>query len=361
MPQVSASAMNDETQKHLMEGRASIPAYKSYLDWLEDVHSRLAKCIKAHADEIAITHHTTEGMNIALWGVDWQPGEAIITTTHEHGALLTQLATLHKRFGVEIVYLPFNGDVMHDTQLFQEACETTTPRMLAMSHVNWIDGVVFPIKELTQMAHAEGASVLIDGAQSAGAIPIDIHDLGVDFFAAPGQKWLCGPEGSGFFYVRREWLSRLQPTFTGFFGIKQLHWFDQTSPYYVPAEGAKRFHTGGFCRQAVYGLEASLRWWQDDVGMDWAFKRMVSLVNIAREKLQAVSGLEVETPASKKPSPLLSFRIKGIKPEVVRDHCDAHQVLLRDIPGDDPVVRISVGWFNTEEEIDTLVQVLSKL
>lgn len=359
MPQVCAEAMNNETYAHLTQGRASIPDYKAYLEGLDTIRQRLATLIHADSlDEILITHHTTEGLNVILWGINWQPGDVIVTSTHEHGGLLAPLAMLFRKFGVDILYLPFTGEPEQDQELLRSACRSARVKMLAMSHVSYIDGRVFPIQQLTDLAHQEGASVLIDGAQSVGALPVDVQELGVDFYAAPGQKWLCAPEGTGMLYIRSSWISRIHPVFTGFFGLNQLSWNGQRTPYIVPAEGAQRFRTGGFCRQAIYGLEASLTWLQDEIGMDWIFQHSRKCMAYLRAQLAELEGIEIVTPEGHA-SPLLSFYVHVGSPIELRDALAEQHILIRDIAVGEPTARISVSFFHTPEELDRLVLAIS--
>lgn len=360
LPQVSAQAMNLETQRHTQHGRASIPVYIDYLQWLDEVRERAGRMLGAAGRDIALTHHTTEGMNIVLWGFDWQPGDAIVTSTHEHGGLLAPLAMLHQRFGVEILYLPFNGEPEHDCALLEDAMASAHVRMLALSHVSYIEGFVYPIKELATLCRISGCATLIDGAQSVGAIPVDVHDLDVDFYASPGQKWLWAPEGTGFLYVSPSWLSRLRMTYSGFFSYHNMSWFAQDGPHFVPANDARRFHIGGFCRQAIYGLEASLRWLEEEVGWDWIFARHQHLMAYARKVLGEVDGVSIVTPVEREAT-LLSFRVDGWEAVALRNALDERGFLVRDIPVGEPVMRISVGCFLQEEELDALASCIREL
>ena len=164
---------------------------------------------------MGLTHNTTEGMNIGLSGLDWGAGDEVVTTTLEHGGALLPLYQLHRRHGVRITFADVgNGERDAALTAIERAIHPGV-RMVVLSHVTWGTGAVLPIGEIAQLAHEAGAQVLVDGAQSVGALPVDVHALDVDVYAFPGQKWLCGPEGTGGLYVKRAQLDAVQPTQIG--------------------------------------------------------------------------------------------------------------------------------------------------
>lgn len=358
MPLSCSTIIRDAVEKELGVGRASIPGYKAFADQMEALRVRLARWIGGNADEITITSNTTEGMNIVLWGLQWQPGDEIITSTEEHHGLLAPLAMLHQRYGVNIRYLPFCGDPGRDTYLLKDAITPRT-RMLAISEVLYTNSTLLKVRQLSDICREKGVAVLIDGAQSMGAIPVDVQELGVDFFAAPGQKWLCGPEGMGFLYVRRDWISRLSPTFAGIFGIRNVSWFDQVSPYFVPEVGARRYQCGGFFRPLVAAFDASLQFLEEEVGLSWMWKRIANLTKRLRDMLQQIPEVTILTPLGCEAG-MLTICVDG-EPAVLRDQLEEKGVLIRDIPGEIPMLRVSVGFYNNEQDLQRFCDTLQSL
>ncbi len=353
LPESSMEKMREVMEHSCRKGRASIPDYMEYLEEIEGLRADLGRLIGAHPDEVTPTQHTTEAMNHILWGFDWQPGDQIITSTHEHQGLLAPLSMLHIRKGVDVVYLPFNGKVVHDRELLEDALEPNT-RMVALSHVSFIDGFSLPIEALASICNDEDIPILVDGAQAVGAFPINVKEMGVDFYAAPAQKWLCGPEGMGFLYIHKEWFSRIKPTYTGIFGVRELHWIDQTSPYMVPASGARRFQSGGLFRPVVYGWRESLRLLEKEIGWVWSGKRAQHLRQKLYTELQDIPGLAMLSP-KRDDATLLSFLIEGCDPQALRDFLQTKKIIIRDIPFDTPRIRVSVGFFNNEDDCDKLL------
>jgi len=205
------------------------------------------------------------------------------------------------------------------------------------------------------MGREWGIPVLIDGAQSAGAIPIDVKALGVDFYAIPMQKWLCGPDGTGALYVRKNMLKLVSPTYVGYWSIKHeegLEW--------ELLESAQRFEVGGRQTAAIAGQAAVLNWLEQTVGHQWLFERIVSLSAYAYKALREVPGLTILTPRPGE-SGLVSFTLEGRDDaEIVTYLRDKYNMYIRNIPTTKSL-RISTGFYNTEEEIDKLIIALKEM
>jgi len=195
-----------------------------------------------------------------------------------------------------------------------------------------------------------GALVAVDGAQSAGAIPVDVHALGVDFYAVPGQKWLCGPEGIGALYVRRERIAELAPTFVGFTSLQDFNSRD-LSGYFIPAPGARRFEVGTLFWPALFGMREGLRWLEEDVGLDTVFARGQAITQRFREMLIALPGTTIHSPAAH--AGLTTFSVDGLDAAEVPDSLAERGVIIR--PVHDPAwLRTSTGFFNNDDDLARL-------
>ena len=200
------------------------------------MRERFARLLGAAPDEVALTHHTTEGMNIAVWGLPWQAGDEIVTATHEHeGALLPDL-----RGGAALRAAPADrgrqqrrrrSGRRHDRR--PHPAHSPGSRLARHLHHRRRPAPGHHCRSRTPGRRAG----CVDGAQALGALPVNVHELGVDFYAATAQKWLCGPEGLGALYVRRDRLTDLAPTYIGFFAISGPEAVDLTG-YFMPAPGA---------------------------------------------------------------------------------------------------------------------------
>ena len=143
-------------------------------------------------------------------GMTWSPGDEIITTFEEHPGLLLLLALLARRFGVVTRYADIGDGASGVVEALADRISSRT-RVIAISHVLWSTGAVLPLREISELARQHELMVVVDGAQSAGQVPVDLHAMGIDAYAMAGQKWLCGPEATGLLYVRRDRFADIAP------------------------------------------------------------------------------------------------------------------------------------------------------
>lgn len=360
-PRAAQEALIAEAQHDFEQGRADIIGYDRVIQALDELRAAFARLLNAAPDEIAITHHTTEGMNIGTWGLNWQPGDELLITNLEHEGGLLPAYAMAQRFGVDVRVADL-GLGNNPAAVLAALDEAITPRtrLLSLSHVSWSSGALLPLDQIVALAHRRGVLVLVDGAQSAGAIPLDLHASGVDFYAIPGQKWLCGPEGIGALYVRRDRLSLLRPTFVGVFSLHDPESYTLSGGL-LYAAGARRYETASIFRPGVSAMLASLTWLETAVGWDWALARIHSLAENARELLGALPGTTILTTHAH--AGLIAFTIDGIDPTTIASTLRERNIILRTIPVESGyVLRISAGFYNTEDELlllrDTLAEII---
>jgi len=345
--------MQQQMQSELQNGRLGAASFERMSETYQKTRQALARLLRADEDEVALTANTGEGLNIISYGLNWQPGDEIITTNHEHISLLAPLYQLRARYGVVIRVA--NLGTYAELSALKAVADLVTPRtrLIALSHVTWSTGARLNIGEIGALGREQGIPVLIDGAQSAGAIPLDLPALGVDFYALPGQKWLCGPDGTGGLYVRRGALDYVTSTYVGYWSSEDAH-----APEWKLQENAKRFEVGGRQTAAVAAQATSLTWLEETVGHAWLFERIAELNHYAAQALPTVPGLQLLSPRPGD-SGLLAFTLAGQNSdEVVTYLSEQHQISIRSIP-DNSSLRISTGFYNTEAEIDTLVAALT--
>jgi len=347
-------AMARDEQRDLHEGRSNITAFLEFFDLLPVVRGRIATVLGCDAEEIALTHHTTEGVNFAVLGMTWHAGDEVITTNLEHIGGLAPLYLLEHRFGVRVRVVDCGETGERALEAIAEALSART-RAVVLSHVSYSTGSVLPVKEITRRAHTVGALVIVDGAQSAGAIPVDVRDLGVDAYAIPGQKWLCGPEGTGALYVARSASGQIAPTIAGGFSFES---FDELGAYALHTD-ARRFETGGVFRAGIAGLNESLRWITEEVTLEWAYARIAALAEYCRRALEGLEGVDLITPAGRQAG-LVNFTFPGWEPMAVMEEMADREIVIRGV--DRPAgLRVSTGFYNTEQEVDRLVAALREV
>jgi len=354
VPRASHNAMLEEAERELVEGRIAMEGFKRYLAAMDESRAVFASMLGCSADEVALTHNTTEGMNIALMGIDWQPRDEIVTATTEHPGGLYPCLLLHQRYGVTVRTTQIGAPEVDPIEALQRALTPRT-RAVALSHVSWSSGRVLPMREIADLAHAAGALLICDAAQSCGMVPSSVYDLGVDAYACSGQKWLCGPQGTGGLFVRSDRFSTFGQTFMGYFGAEH----HDLEGHFIPPAAARRYEYAMNSAPTVAGLLASLRWLSDEVGWDWIFARIATLGRDCYDRLEQIPGVSVHTPHDAMAG-LVHFTVEGVDPAEVTKQLSERDILIRDLH-DFGVNRVSTGFYNTHAEIDRLTEAVAAL
>ena len=336
VPRAAAEAATARIERELFAGRCGRPYFEELMELAADLRARYAAALGCDFDSVALTGSTTDGVNTVLAGLELRPGEEILTTDEEHPGLLAPLARARVRHGITVRVVPWDE--------LAEAASSST-RLIACSHVSWVSGRVMDVPALV----ASGAPVLLDGAQALGAIPVDVRALGCAFYAASGQKWLCGPEGSGCLYVDPKLVDDLLIPWPNYGSLTR-----GSDPLeLVPAEGAARFDhgfpPGVRSASAIAALEVL-----EAPGWDWVHGRAADLAAALAAGLEA-RGLDV---APRGHSTLVSWRVADPDAEVQR--LAAAGIIVRSIPGDRSLVRASVGAWSSAEDVETLARLAAE-
>jgi L-cysteine/cystine lyase len=190
-------------RRQLDHGRSGQAYFEECVARIDLLRERVAALMGAQTGELALTGSTTDGVNAVLAALELGPGDEVVTSDEEHPGVLAPIAALRQRRGVKVRVAPF-------AEL--PAAIGSSTRLVACSHVSWMTGAVVDAAALA----ASPALVLLDGAQGLGAVPTDVAALGCDFYAASGQKWLCGPNGLGYLYARAELAPELPPSWPSY-------------------------------------------------------------------------------------------------------------------------------------------------
>jgi L-cysteine/cystine lyase len=332
LTRATVEAMVAQELVDLAEGRAGAEYHAKTRELRERVRSKMAALIRVPAENVALTTSTTNGCNIVLSGLQLEPSDEVLTTDGEHFGLLGALAASTAQVQVALVReLPPEESL----QVLLDAITPAT-KLIALSHVCWMSGNRYPVEELRRES---GLPVLVDGAQSAGAIPVDA--AAVDFYAFSCQKWLCGPDATGGLVVRDpEALAVTAPSYLS----QQAY---EPTGSFTPRDGAARFDSNWTPVPSLAGLSAAL-----DMAPGGRFERAAELTARCRELLAE----RVELVTAPDQATLVTFRAEGDTRELVHGLYDAG-VVVRDIPGLG-WVRVSCGWWTSEEDLDRLVGAL---
>jgi L-cysteine/cystine lyase len=333
VPAAAAQAASARIEREAAGGRSGHEYFEELMALATDLRARYAGVLGADPAAVALTGSTTDGVNTVIGGLDLRPGDEVLTTDEEHPGLLAPLGRARVRHGLTIRVVPWEE--------LADAAATGSPRLIACSHVSWVSGRVMDVPALV----ASGAPVLLDGAQGIGAVPVDVAALGCAFYAASGQKWLCGPEGSGCLYVNPDYLDELLCPWPGFGSVER-----GTEPLdFVVAEGAARLDHG-----FPAGLRSAWALASLDVleapGWEWVHGRAAELAATLAAGLEA-RGLEV---APRGCSTLVSWRADDLEAEVER--LAAAGIVVRSLPGRG-LLRASVGAWSSSEDVEALARV----
>jgi len=325
----TADAMAEQEHADLERGRGGPAYFERVLALRDQVRAKLAAAVGAPVETLSLATSTTNACNIVLAGLGLEPGDEVLTTDGEHFGLLGALAASGARVRVaEARELPPEYSL---EALLREVTPKT--RLIALSHVCWMTGNRFPVAELREQT---GVPVLVDGAQSAGAIPVDATS--VDYYAFSCQKWLCGPDTTGGLVVRDpEALAVAAPSYLSQQG------YEPTGAF-TPRDGAARFDSGWTAPPSLAGLGAAL-----DLAPDGRFDRAAEVAARCRDRV--AERFDVVTHPGQ--GTLVTFRVDGDTGELVRRLYD-EGVVVRDIPGLG-WIRVSCGWWTSEEDLDRLV------
>jgi L-cysteine/cystine lyase len=323
-------AAEESLRRQAEQGRSG----KAFMDDLvergEVLRGRVAALIGAELGELALTGSTTDGVNSILTALDLRPGDEIVTSDEEHPGVLGPLAAARDTRGVRLRVAPFHE--------LAAAVEPRT-RLVACSHVSWKSGRIVDHAALA----ATGVDVLLDGAQGLGAVPVDVRALGCHYYAASGQKWLCGPNGIGYLFARADRIAALRAPWPGYHALE-----DPGDPLHSPLHGdARRLATGFPAPHQVEWALAALDV-LEEAGIPAVHERGCKLASRLAERL-AERGVAV---AARGRSTLVAF--EAPEPATLVERLTAAGLVLRDLPGG-PYVRASVGAWNREDDLERLV------
>ncbi len=316
----------------LAEGRSGHAFFEEVLDMRVRLRAEVAALIGGAPEGIALTTSTTEGCNTVVAGLRLQPGDVVVTTDSEHPGLLGAL----KAWGLDLRIAEVSKAPAADAIDVIERVLDSDTKLIALSHVLWTTGQVIPVERLT----GHGIPVLVDGAQSAGAIPVDVGALGCSFYTVSGQKWLCGPDATGALYVRPELCEGLEMTYPSYFS-----WAEFTD--WSPQEDARRFEASWTPPGSLAALLESLAFARS--AGEERFEHARTMAERCRELVAEYA--EVVTEPGQ--ATLVSFVPRTPAAEVV-DVLAERGVVVRDLPAHG-WVRASCGYWTSEGDLERLV------
>lgn len=345
--------------------RLSVRASEEY----EGARKKVADFINAKStSEIIMTRNTTEGINLVASGLNWKKGDKIVTSVLEHHSDFIVWLRVRDKHGVRVETVsprkPLTKGILELAD-FEKMVNDET-KIVAVTHVSNVLGVIQPIKEIADIAHEHGAYLLVDGAQSVPHMKVDVRRLGIDFLAFSGHK-MCAPTGSGVLYMRQELSEEVEPLIIGGGSIR-----DVGIDYYKLDSSPRRFEGGTPDIAAVIGLGAAVDY-LTKIGMDKIENYEKSLVRRMYEGLTALPNVEVYGPEPERRVAIIPFNVGDLNPHdvalaldvsaniMVRSGHHCAQPLSKEVICKPGTVRASSYFYNTLSEIDLLVSSVKEI
>lgn len=333
-------------------------------DDIAAVYRSVAGVIGAHEDEIALVDNATRAWDMAFYSLPFAAGERVLTTTTEYAANFIAYLQVAERTGAVIEVVPDDESGTVDLAAL-EAMLDERVRLISMNHVPTNGGLVNPAATVGSIARDAGVPFLLDACQSIGQMPIDVDEIGCDMLSATSRKFLRGPRGVGFLYVRDTMIESLEPAMLDLHGAR---WVERGR--YEIRKDAKRFETWESSPALRLGLAAACDY-ALGVGLGAIWERVASLAAILRAALSQVNGVTVHDKGRVKGG-IVTFSVAGVDASRVHDLLLQRRINVSvasvysaridmEQRGLSEVVRASVHYFNTDDEIDRLVAAVEEI
>ena len=364
MPEPVLDVMHEQLDREAtMGGYEAAAAVEGLLD---GTYASIARLLGAQQSEIAFAESATRAWDMAFHAVPLGSGDRILTTSAEYSSNAMSMGLVVERTGAEVVLLPDDEQGVVDLAALDAELDRGGVALVAVTHVPTSNGSVTPVEEIGRRCREAGVLFLLDACQSVGQRRVDVDEIGCDLLAATGRKFLRGPRGTGFLYVRSDVVDRLHPPFLD---LRAATW---TGPFtYEFHPDARRFEQWERSVAGHLGLGAAvdhlLGW-----GIDAIQERVTALAAHLRAALEGIPGAKVRDRGPVR-SGIVTFTLDGHPAEEIADHLSKAQVNVWVSPGEEShldllprglttgVVRASVHYYNTVDELDRAVGLVAAL
>ena len=362
MPQAVLDAQIDHLR--LEAARGGYAAHAQEMAAFDHSYDAIAKMLHCGPDEIALVENATVAWNMAFFAFDLQPGDRILTAEAEYASNYINYLKLAKDRDIDIQVVPSDESGQLSVAALKDMIDDRV-KLITITHIPTNGGLVNPAAEIGRVARAAGIPYLLDACQSAGQMPLDVEALGCDLLSATGRKHLRGPRGTGFLYVRRSLLDRIEPPWLD---LRAAEW---TAPdRYVLRPDAKRFENWEFNVAGVIGLGVAV-----DYALSWGLEnieaRLAHLGAQLRGRLAELPGVTVHDQGAKRCA-ITTFSVAGLAAPAIQQALAARDVIVSssspastrldaDKRGLPDMVRASPHYYNSEEEIGRFIEILREI
>ncbi|MFO7987275.1 MAG: aminotransferase class V-fold PLP-dependent enzyme [Desulfatiglandaceae bacterium] len=331
---------------------------------IERFYTALAQLLHCRPQEIAYVENATRAWDMAFYSLPFQPGDRILTTQVEYGSNYLAFLQAAKRYQVKIDVVPNDDSGQISVSALKDMMDKDV-KLIAVTHVPTQSGLVNPAREIGQIAKHHSVLYLLDACQSVGQMPVDVQTIGCDMLSGTGRKYLRGPRGTGFLYVRESLLKDLIPPFID---LRSATWVDENRFELQP--DARRFEAWESYVAGRIGLATAVDY-ALNLGISAIFDRVQYLADLLRERLAAISGIEMQDPGRKKCG-IVTFTKADETPTEIQRRLSTRHINISVSPARyarldlDPrglteVARASVHYFNTASEINRFCEALESL
>jgi len=321
----------------------------------------LARFVGADESEMAFTHNVTEGNNLVAQGLPLKKGDEVIMSSHEHVGGALPWLNRAKQDGIVIKVISFGNSAAETLNIIESAITKKT-KVIALPHIPCTIGQVLPIKQIAALAKSKGIFSFFDGAHGPGMLDMDLHDIDCDFYSSCCHKWLLGPKGTGFLYVKKEKLDVLKPIMVG--AYSDTGWDMLSNPPSMKgyAPSAHRFCYGTQSSELYAGIESAVKF-HETIGKKVIEARVKFLTEHLRNKLKEIStNIELvtpEEPASR--AAVTAFRLKNMTMQVFQELAGKENFTIRTVPENNVnCIRVSTHIYNQINEIDRFAELVKK-
>ena len=358
-PRSVVRAIKDRLDLEMEQGPTTPDVYQSGRQIQADAREAVAGLLNASIEEISLTENTTQGLNMVINGLPWSACDEIVTFNLEHSSVLVPSRYQEHRHGAVVKVVDLASDESWDAILAKvEEAFTPRTRLVFLSHIEYSTGLRMPVKELRDLTRDRGALLLLDGAQTPGHIDLDMKDLDCDFYSIPAQKWLLGPDGAGALYIRKDLIPSVAPVHVS---SRAAHASGNPHQFEPNTDTIDKLQLSSSSYALRAGMLEAIRFVQD-IGLKEIEERDLDLATAFKSALQEIPGVTVLTPMERGRScGLVSFNVAGIEPKAAVERLWVdHHIVCRPVSFPS-CIRVSLHFFNTEEEVEGLVSAVRGL
>ena len=358
-PSTVTRRIQEQLDLEMNEGPATLDTTARTQDVREELTNAVAHLLNTPADTVSLTQSTTHGLTIVVNGMDWRPGDELVTCSIEHPSVMLPGLLLQKSHGVKVRTASLDPRDDRETILSKfEGCINRRTRLVFLSHIQYSCGLRLPVREIADMAHRLGAYLLLDGAQCSGQIILDVEAMDCDFYSIAGHKWLLGPDGTGALFIRKELLSEITPRYPAHGAVEE--WDRETGAMTMNPGSPRKFGFSTTSTPLEAGLAEAIAFNQE-IGAAAIEARTLELANTLKNMLVSIQGVSLTCPSdSSLGSGLVTFAMDGKDPGHVVEALWERGIAARQVPNPEGI-RLCTAFFNTEEEVQRVVEALGEI